>query len=477
MERIVNISKPVVINTEITPLDELFWIQASGSLQQWHDTNNDIYIPNRKLSGNTLSLLPKLNLYDSQENKVYYSETSDTSKKVTFQSIKWYLVNFNGSDTKIQSTSSSNDFYIGSGNSGYLYVKKNVSDTYYGVVLRCEVTYIDPRYEGSTSKITGYVHLTVNTVGQVLFPQLAIDAPNYIVYNPLGDKFYEGMNKSKRNNYMFDVSASLISEEDTSGYFFKWYCSIDGGEMIEDVNQPCFLGAQPVDTPTVENTNKRTIDARFGEITRVKVQLFQRPTIEGGTIVELPVYKTFTIRTEIPQIDVIVSCDQGNVVRSVGKNYKFSPIINTKNGLLSIDDWRVSQNLRFRWFKRVQVKNGVKSDLGCFPSIGINSNELITRNNYKNGSMQVWCDVLFCGTFQKVTHKVRENNKEVTKEVCWFESSEPFVMVIEGEEQEVDIEKKINEYIDKGQNFYYSDYFAEGNPEVYAVWGKSLEQG
>lgn len=40
MGRKLNISQPVVINTELSALDESIEIQASGQLEQWYYDNN-----------------------------------------------------------------------------------------------------------------------------------------------------------------------------------------------------------------------------------------------------------------------------------------------------------------------------------------------------------------------------------------------------------------------------------------------------
>ena len=70
MGKVFNHSTPTVINTEVVPLDESFYISADGQTEQWYYDNNSQYAPNRRLT--PLTLTPKLSVFD-KDTKVSYS--------------------------------------------------------------------------------------------------------------------------------------------------------------------------------------------------------------------------------------------------------------------------------------------------------------------------------------------------------------------------------------------------------------------
>ena len=490
MGKKINISQPVVINTTVTPLDESFWIEASGTLEQMYNSDTKTYIPNR--NNTPLILTPRINVSDINTQIVYSSNNGG----VAFYTVTWYKVNYSsgGGETteKITDISANSDYYIS--NSFNLAVRKNVEDSNNGVTIKCVARYIDPRDNGSfSSEITEYVHLGVNKNGTALFPKITIqpkyissnainepnnweDAtvyvrsehtsiPSKILYNPFGSKFYENMNPYRNNNYIFDVRVGIDGlKENGKQYYFRWFCSLDNKDFKEAYKQPCiFSYTQPTNyagvmkvgnvDATCAMTNTISIDARYGDVTRIKVQLFE---FSNNTEIPLPVQEQFSIFLKLPTFGVLVSSDKGNVVNNEEKEFVFSPIINTNLGLIENDDKRVKDNLRFKWYSKKQGVSGSKNELG----IGINEIIPSSKLKHKNGSMQVWCDVLFCGTFQKVVHG--------KKEVCWFESASDF------EDAKDDF---YNDNNNKGKNFFYSEYFAQQDgSESYEIFGNSIEE-
>ena len=60
MGRRLNHATPTVINTELIPFDESFYIIPDGQLEQWYYDNTTQYAPNRKIT--PLTLTPKLSV-------------------------------------------------------------------------------------------------------------------------------------------------------------------------------------------------------------------------------------------------------------------------------------------------------------------------------------------------------------------------------------------------------------------------------
>jgi hypothetical protein len=179
MGRRLNLPTPTVINTELIPLDESFYIEASGQLEQWYYDNTSQFAPNRRLA--PLTLTPHISVFDGD---------TATSYTPTFYTVRWYENAYNASsgtyvETEIvNQTDSATADYVKSGNN--LIVKKNVSYTR-GVTIRCEATYIDPRDAGVTYVTGDSVVLSTNRDATVMYPKLDVLAPSAQSFNPLLD--------------------------------------------------------------------------------------------------------------------------------------------------------------------------------------------------------------------------------------------------------------------------------------------------
>ena len=79
MGRRLNISTPTVINTELIPLDESFYIETNGQLEQWYYDNTNQYAPNRKTS--PLTLTPKISAFDADTKQSY---------SPAFYTVQWF---------------------------------------------------------------------------------------------------------------------------------------------------------------------------------------------------------------------------------------------------------------------------------------------------------------------------------------------------------------------------------------------------
>ena len=120
MGRRLNVSTPTVINTELMPLDELFYIEANGQLEQWFYDNTAQYAPNRALT--PLTLTPVISAFDADSKQRYTP---------SFYTVKWYEKAYNSTTGDYVETEITNIVddqsaeYVKSGNN--LIVKKNVS--------------------------------------------------------------------------------------------------------------------------------------------------------------------------------------------------------------------------------------------------------------------------------------------------------------------------------------------------------------
>lgn len=83
MGRRINISTPAVINTELVPLDESFYLDVDGQLEQWYYDNTEQYAPNRKVT--PLLIEPKISAFDKD---------TSTSYTPSFNTTQWFETAF-----------------------------------------------------------------------------------------------------------------------------------------------------------------------------------------------------------------------------------------------------------------------------------------------------------------------------------------------------------------------------------------------
>jgi len=179
MGRRLNVSTPTVINTELVPLDESFYLDVDGQMEQWYYDNTEQYAPNRKVT--PLLLVPVISAFDKD---------TSTSYTPAFYTTQWFANEWNEAQGKYVETEITNQ--IDSGSADYviqgnnLLVKKNVSYSH-AVSIRCVATYIDPRDGGLTYTVEDNINLTTNRTADVVFPEVDIISPSGRSYNPLVD--------------------------------------------------------------------------------------------------------------------------------------------------------------------------------------------------------------------------------------------------------------------------------------------------
>ena len=231
MGRRLNHSTPTVINTELVPFDESFFISADGQLEQWYYDNSTTYAPNRKLT--PLILTPRLSVYDKETTLSYGTDAGTLS----FYTVQWYSLEYrdsSGSYAERPITNVTDDptaEYVVNGFS--LIVKKNVSYSH-GVTIRCLATYIDPRDAGMTYTTQATVLLTTNRDAKVVLPEVSIISPSARGFNPLTDYDNQGHQLSQ-----FEFKGAINNSPERASSTEVQAYRIDGGgteEILPDNN-------------------------------------------------------------------------------------------------------------------------------------------------------------------------------------------------------------------------------------------------
>ena len=167
MGRRLNVSQPVVVNTELKPLDIVFQVNASGQLEQWYYDNTGQWQPNRKVT--PLILTPAITAVDTEANRSYTP---------TFYTVQWFVNEWKTSayvESQIMNTVDGDVDYVIVGNT--LKVKKNVNYDR-GIQIRCRATYIDPRDVGKVGVTEEVVTLNCSKDALAEIPQLDVLCEN-----------------------------------------------------------------------------------------------------------------------------------------------------------------------------------------------------------------------------------------------------------------------------------------------------------
>lgn len=385
MGRRLNVSTPTVINTELVPLDESFYIEASGQLEQWYYDNTDQYAPNRKTT--PLTLTPKISAFD-QDAKQPYSPA--------FYTVQWFEKAYDSTtgdyvETEITNITDGNDVdYVKSGNN--LIVKKNVSYTR-AVTIRCEATYIDPRDSGVTYRVGDSINLSTNRDASVEYPTLDILAPSSQAYNPLTDA---------TSQFTFEAHADKGGTDVTSSTYFVWYAVDETVEVLADT-MPWYVSGQ--------NTDTLVVDAMYGE--DIRVVLRAKENASASTL--YPSKITRTIHWRIPDVDTHVKSNNGGAVRSDTISMTFETICNIRHAILT--DAQKAEHLHFNWKIRKNTTS-TETDMGWGQRMTMAASAL--RNTIGStsslASTLVFPYVCLLGAYEKVTEDgvvVTEDGKTV----------------------------------------------------------------
>ena len=374
MGRRLNISQPAVINTELAPLDDSFYLSPSGQLEQWYYDNSSSYAPNRHTT--PLTITPMITAFDPDANRSYTPSFSAAPR--------WYVREYSDSagtyiETEITGTSDGQNVeYYKSGNT--LKVKKNVSYTR-AVQIRCMATYIDPRDAGLTHSVEETVTLSTNRDASVIYPTLDVINPSTRAFNPLVDN---------TSTFTFTAKAKKGNTDVTNQVYFVWY-AISGTVEVLANTMPWYVSGQ--------NTETLTVDAMYGE--EIKLVLRAKESSSAANLYPDKVYRS--VLWQIPDIDCNVISEGGAAIRSTTKYLDFSTVVNLRKDILT--DQKKAENLRFNWKYRKNNQSATY-DLGWGERIRVDANTLRNVNGSSNsaGSAAVYPIVYVLGAFEQVTH-------------------------------------------------------------------------
>jgi len=372
MGRKLNVSTPTVINTELMPLDESFYIEHSGQFEQWYYDNTNKYAPNRKLT--PLTLIPKISAFDQDTKQKY---------EPAFYTVSWFERAYDSTagdyvETEITNiTDGDTADYVKVGNN--LLVKKNVSYTR-SITIRCEATYIDPRDSGVTYRVQDSVILSTNRDASVEFPTLDVAAPSSQSYNPLVDA---------SSRFTFHAIANKGGKDVSESTYFVWY-AVDGTVEVLADTMPWYVSGQ--------NTQDLVVDSMFGE--DIRIVLRAKESANATTLYPDKVHRTLHWR--IPDVDTNVVSQNGSAVRSNTVKMNFGTVVNIRHSVLS-DDMK-KEHLHFNWKIRKNTTS-TETDMGWGQQMEFAASAL--RNTIGNtsslASTLVFPYVYLLGAYEKVT--------------------------------------------------------------------------
>lgn len=264
MGRRLNVSTPTVINTELVPLDESFYLDVDGQMEQWYYDNTEQYAPNRKVT--PLLLVPVISAFDKD---------TSTSYTPVFNTTQWFANEWNESQGKYVETEITNQ--VDSGSADYviqgnnLLVKKNVSYSH-AVTIRCVATYIDPRDSGVTYTVEDSVNLTTNRTADVVFPEVDIISPSGRAYNPLVD--------DENSQYDFKGVTTNNPVQPLNADVRRYSVDVDGTEEILNSGE----AVAPI------------MDIHYGDNPTLEDQEFMYRQTAGGTLVGESIDKAYIER-------------------------------------------------------------------------------------------------------------------------------------------------------------------------------------
>jgi hypothetical protein len=326
MGRRLNVSTPTVINTELVPLDESFYLDVDGQMEQWYYDNTEQYAPNRKVT--PLLLVPVISAFDKD---------TSTSYTPAFNTTQWFANEWNETQGKYVETEITNQ--VDSGSADYviqgnnLLVKKNVSYSH-AVTIRCVATYIDPRDSGVTYTVEDSVNLTTNRTADVVFPEVDIISPSGRAYNPLVD--------DENSQYDFKGVTTNNPVQPLNTDVRRYPVDVDGTEEILNSGE----AVAPI------------MDIRYGENPTMEDQEFMYRQTAGGTLVGESIDKAYIERIKGNTVALNQLVQNGNFADgTTGWIARQSGGLTASNGVGSILKKSASNN---NIYNRVNIINGNK---------------------------------------------------------------------------------------------------------------------
>lgn len=403
MSKRLSLSQPVVIDTELTPLNDNFWLEANGRTEQWYYENNGSFSPDREQT--PLIIKPHVSAID---------HTTNTEYTPRFYTVKWVVVKKNNNsfiEQEITTTDTSQPYYRGVDDasqgkyqSTWLFVRDNNPDASSAIMIRCEAVYIDPRDVGRRYTVRGEITLTTSRDAQQHIPTISILSPSTRTYNPL-------LSQSSQITLVANADWSGVPYEqwedpsEPRGQFV-WYGINENGQEENVMTLPFYVSGQ--------NTDTLVVDALYSE--NIQIVLRIKRHASDATLLQPKQFANITWK--IPPLDCIIVCENGNTIRKNNQEpYFFHTIVNTNSSSLSEE--KCKENLIFEWKKRRATPRAVSSqskvvdtvyDAGYGYRISIKASSLTYTTTSSNASSLVFNEVYLRGAYEKVT----SNGDEVT---------------------------------------------------------------
>lgn len=382
MGRRINISQPTVIETDLTPLSDNFFIDSSDTLEQWyydnHEPTESGYSPDRLLT--PLVLTPRVSAVDID---------SGTEYTPTINLINWYVSEFDattgtwGVEELITSSTTTDDYYKSGTN---LVVRKNVSYTY-GVTIKCQVEYLDPRDSGVRYILQDSISLSTNRDATIIYPTLDVTGEHTVEYRPLSDA---------TSQFTFNAKAYIGAEDKTDELYFVWYAydeTNDTETPIADLD--CFVSVSG------QNNKTLTVDALYADNLTIVLRAKESPSASN-------LYPSKCFRSLVwmlPKMDAKTVCTNGSAVREGGSaTMHFEQIITVKGR--NLEDSVIRQHLAFLWkYRKLSATSSsasanVEVTIGWSPTIDIQKGTLLNTDGY---STPVLAEIYLLSPYERVT--------------------------------------------------------------------------
>lgn len=399
MGKKLSISQSVVIDTELTPLNDNFWLEANGSTEQWYYENDGSISPNRETT--PLIIKPRISAVD-------YSTQTEYTPILTSEQVAWSILKKVGNayaQETITTTNTTSPYYRGVGNQQtWLFVRDNNFDATAGIIIRCEVTYTDPRDGGRTYNLQAELTLTTNRDARAENPILSIYSPSTTTYNPL-------ISQSSQFTLIAQADWTGVPYEEGEDQSvergqFVWYGINGNGQEVLVETLPFYVSGQ--------NSDTLVVDALYGE----NIQIVLRIKRHSSDLNVLPPKQFANVTWKTSPIDGIIVCENGNTIRKNNNDpYIFHTIVNLNSTTLSEETCK--KHLLFNWKKRRATPKAIGSqttitdvvvDVGYGYRIPISAKSLVATTVSNNASSLVFNEIYLIGAYEPVTF----NGQQVT---------------------------------------------------------------
>lgn len=404
MSKKLSISQPTIIDFELSPLSDSFWLDTDGdSVEQWYNPNEKKFSPDRGLK--PLLITPKLSVVDTLTGQKY--------EDVTIASAQWFALEntpdgwveseiyVNASDENLNSYLKSHD-YIKYFNK--LYVTKNNPSAESQITIKCIVKYIDPRDTGRLTKVESSIALSTSVDATVLYPELSILAPATITFNPLVAESSKITLKANANWEGIPYKEGEVEGEERGS--FIWDAINDNGKEVRIETMPYYVSGG-------YNKDEVTIDAMYAD--GAKIILRTRRKNETNV---LPPKATVNVAWVTTPIQGTIVSENGNTLRGTSEKFSFYTIVNTNSGQLSED--KIREHLRFKWMKRPATAKKTSSsstptdtyiNLGWGERIEVKAEDMMAFGGTKKAeSALITNEIYLVGAYRKIQY----NGEDIT---------------------------------------------------------------